>query len=408
MGPSERYDLSRRDGELIRVAASVLVVVSHCVHFWVEQFYGIHSIPSLGFLATIIDQFTRFTVPAFFFLSGFGLTVQFLKEPPKLRSYYRFRIPKVLAPFLLWSGFSLIRHLDFLGDLPWHTAPLTSAGIFARMLFLDGFDYQYYFLIIIFQFYLIFPFVYRLAKSRASLVTVFIVHMIFMSPIEAFLEPWGLEIPKLHSNLLLYYGFYCFVGMHAAWHRDFLSGLLRRWSGFQALGFYLLALALIIGEYYLNIEQGKALDESDHFNRWSVLIYCLACLLLFMKCKPGLERIHKHTHLSFLYTGVAPFTFFVYLAHTHILRAVDFLCWEVTLGDFLRRIVFVVMGTYGLAWMAQWLLEDYPKIRFALGLPKARLNPGDLPGFTYFAALRLKIQLKPAEPAELQSLQSKH
>src|SRR3990172_6305698 len=98
MGPSERYNLSRRDGELIRVSASVLVVVSHCVHFWVEQFYGIRDIRSLGFLATVLDQFTRFTVPAFFFLSGAGLTIQFLKEPPRLRSYYRFRLPKVLIP----------------------------------------------------------------------------------------------------------------------------------------------------------------------------------------------------------------------------------------------------------------------------------------------------------------------
>ncbi len=389
MGPSQKYQLSRRDGEILRVTASVMVVVSHCVHFWVEGFYTSHDFWSLGFLATFIDQLTRFTVPVFFFLSGFGLTQQFLEKPPKLGDYYRFRLPKILIPFVLWSVFTGFRHLDYLAELSWRSAPGSSVLVFLKFLLVDGFDYQYYFLIVIFQFYLVFPFVYRLARRGWVLGICLLLHLAFMSPVETYLEPLGLKLPALHSNLLVFYVFYCCAGMHAAWRRDFLAGWLRRWSGSRAFAFWAAALALLLFEYGYNIWAGKGLYDSDHFNRWSVVVYCLASLLLFMKGKDWLlARVHGNPHWGFLYTGVAPYTFFVYLAHTHVLRAVDFLCWEVTTWDFLSRIVFVVAGTYALAWLVQWLLEDYPRLRFALGLPKAPLRKADLPGVVFWSSRR--------------------
>jgi surface polysaccharide O-acyltransferase-like enzyme len=402
-GDSFRYRLSRRDGELLRVLASLMVVVVHCVHFWVESFYAQRNLLSLGSLATFIDQFVRFTVPLFFFLSGFGLTCQFMERPPALKSYYRFRPVKILAPFLLWSAFTSLRHLDYLSEgLPWRSAPASAALHLLKFLFVDGFDYQYYFVIVIFQFYLIFPFVYRLARNKWVLLGILLLQMAFMSPVEGYLELFGWSFPALHSSLLLFYCFYCFAGIYVAWHRDFFERILLNMSKAQVLFFWTGALCLLLAEYGFNIRGGKDLFNSDHFNRWSVILYCIASMLLFMKAKHRIQGfLERRRHWNFLFTGVAPYTFFVYLSHTHVLRLVDYLSWEVSAWDFVSRIFWVIGGSYALAWLSQWLLEDYPRLRFALGLPKGQLRWADLPGYSFLTA---RLRLENARQEELASL----
>ena len=48
----------------------------------------------------------------------------------------------------------------------------------------------------------------------------------------------------------------------------------------------------------------------------------------------------------------------------------------------------MVTGSYFLAWSAQWLLEDFPKVRLYLGLPKSPAM--DWSGVPGVARLRLR------------------
>lgn len=396
--------LTRKDGEFLRVLASVSVVVAHCIHFWVEEFYHTRDLLSVQYLCTWLDQFTRFTVPLFLFLSGFGLTLQFMEKPVSLGRYYRFRMTKILAPFLLWSALTGLRHDDYLISLPWAADPAGTAKTFLRFLFLDGFDYQYYFLIVIFQFYLLYPILYRLGRSKLWLGIFLAVHMCFMSPIEAYLELFGWELPKIHSNILIFHFFFCFAGVYAAWNKDFLVSLARRWGRKTIFGFWGLVFAITNLEFLLNIVNNKLLNEVDHFNRWSVVLYCMACLMVFIQLKPRIEaRVYRNPRFAFLFTHVAPYTFFVYLAHTHVLRAVDFLFWELTFFDLLNRIILVVVGSYFLAWSAQWLLEDFPKLRFYMGLPKKLvMDWSGVPGLSRFRIQANRRAAQQREPKRLE------
>lgn len=347
------------------------MVTAHCVHYWVEGFYAHREFLSLSFLSAVFDQLTRFTVPLFFFLSGFGLTLQFRDKPLRLREYYRYRLSKILAPFLLWSSFTALRHQEFIMGMPWGSDPRAAALAFLRFLLLDGFDYQYYFVIVIFQFYLVYPLLYKLGRSRIFMGIFLVAHLALMSPVETYLELAGLRLPAIHPNLLPFHWMYCFAGIYAAWNKDFLADLVGRWGGPKIAAFWAATLLLMIGEFLGNIWNEKELYDTDHFNRWSVVLYCLASLMLFMKYKSALAaRFYDGPTGRFLFSHVAPFTFFVYLAHTHVLRMVDYLLWEVTFFDYLNRILLVLAGSYLLAWAAQWLLEDFPRARFCLGLPK--------------------------------------
>lgn len=351
--------------------ASISVVTAHCVHLWVEGFCAHREFLSLSFFSAVFDQLTRFTVPLFFFLSGFGLTLQFRDKPLRLWEYYRYRLAKILVPFLLWSLFTAFRHQEFIVGMPWTADTGAAARSLLRFLLLDGFDYQYYFVIVIFQFYLVYPLLYKLGRSRLFMGLFLMLHLALMSPVETYLQLAGLQLPYIHPNLLLFHWLYCFAGIYAAWNKDFLIGLLGRWGGPKITAFWLGTLILMIGEFLGNIWNEKGLSDTDHFNRWSVLLYCLASLLLFMKYKSKLAaHVYDSQAGRFLFSHVAPFTFFVYLAHTHVLRLVDYLLWEVTFFDYVNRILLVIAGSYLLAWAAQWLLEDFPRARFCLGLPK--------------------------------------
>jgi peptidoglycan/LPS O-acetylase OafA/YrhL len=364
--------ISRRDGDLLRSTASTIVVITHCVNIWVRDFAARQDLLSAGVIAAFLDQLSRFTVPAFFMLSGYALTQQQIAKPLSPLAFYRKRLPRILEPFFLWSLLTSFRHFGYFGRLPWRDDPLAAIGKFAELLFLKGFDYQYYFLIVIFQFYLLFPLLFRAARSGWLLVATLVPLLLLMSPIEAILNPMGVQLPRLYSYLLVFYLFYCVAGMHAAWNPDWMAGLLARLSRKGALVLWLAALALVCLEFWINIGVlGKKLWHADHFNRWVVILYCAASFVLLLRNRDLLKaRVHDAPRWQWLYAWVTPFSFFVYLAHTHVLRLADLFLKGLDPWLMPARIVFVLAGSYALAWAAQRLLRNAPKIRYALGLPK--------------------------------------
>lgn len=364
--------LSRRDGDLLRATASTVVVITHCVNLWVRDFYARHDFLSPGALAVLLDQFSRFTVPAFFLLSGYALTVQQQAKPLPLAPYYRHRMPRILAPFFLWSTLTAYRHIGFFASLPWRETPGAAVTRFCEFLFLKGFDYQYYFLIVIFQFYLIFPFIYKWTRSKWFLIATLIPLLAVMSPVEAYYRMLGWQLPPLYSYLLLFFLFYCAAGAYAARHPDWMAKWLARMTRPQAWVLWGGALALVCAEFWTNIAVlGKKLGHADHFNRWVVLTYCIASFILFLKHRDVFRaRIHDAPRWQWFFVYVAPFSFFVYLAHTHLLRLADLFLTDLGPATFIARIAFVLTGSYALALAGHRGLRRFPRLRYALGLPK--------------------------------------
>ena len=58
--------VTKKDGDFLRVIASLAVIIVHSVHFWVEEYAKNQTFASLPYFATYLDQISRFTVPLFF------------------------------------------------------------------------------------------------------------------------------------------------------------------------------------------------------------------------------------------------------------------------------------------------------------------------------------------------------
>jgi hypothetical protein len=162
--------------------------------------------------------------------------------------------------------------------------------------------------------------------------------------------------------------------------------LLARAGNAQVWAFWFGALALTVAEYWVNIAVlKKPLPYADHFNRWVVVLYCLATFMLLLKYRDTLHaRVHTNPRWQFLYTAFTPFSFFVYLSHTHFLRLIDLFPRSLSPFYLVGRVAFVVGMSYLAAWTLQALLENYPRIRFALGLPKPPLRREDFPNTLTF------------------------
>ena len=104
-------------------------------------------------LISVLEILSRFAVPAFFFLSAFGLFYHTsVNDPFSYKDFMKRRIQVVLYPYIVWSLFYLLYTgitVHNLGNL--HPGPL-----FVNLLFGTGM-YHLYFMVILVWFYVLMP-----------------------------------------------------------------------------------------------------------------------------------------------------------------------------------------------------------------------------------------------------------
>ena len=115
--------------------------------------------PNLGLVA-ILEILSRFSVPAFFFLSAFGMFYsQPLDQPFVYKDYLRRRLRTVFVPYLAWSLFYMV-YVSVIS----HNFSVFQPYAFFRTLWYGLAMYHIYFLVILLWFYFLMP----LCRSCAS------------------------------------------------------------------------------------------------------------------------------------------------------------------------------------------------------------------------------------------------
>ena len=108
--------------------------------------------PNLGLVA-ILEILSRFSVPAFFFLSAFGMFYsQPLDQPFVYKDYLRRRLRTVFVPYLAWSLFYMV-YVSVIS----HNFSVFQPYAFFRTLWYGLAMYHIYFLVILLWFYFLMP-----------------------------------------------------------------------------------------------------------------------------------------------------------------------------------------------------------------------------------------------------------
>ncbi|MDT8900662.1 acyltransferase [Anaeroselena agilis] len=300
--------------EYIRGAAMLGVVGIHA---------GAYSLagPAVNVhLFALLEIFTRFSVPIFFFVSAFGLFYQYRPGAPfGYGRFFRRRAAAVLVPYLAWSLLYMAHNSWATGDVwPWEPPHLYEFLLFGLA------SYHLYFLVILMWFYALMPLwravVPPLAARPLPWLGALMSAQVWFNYWSCNVLPFGAEdyyadlaLKHRLSYWVLHYVFVFLLGAVCAVRlEDFRSFAARRR---RELGmFFAIALAAMLGRYYWLLGNGKdpeqAVNTVQQLSPEGVVYTLAVCLALFAVFDRPLSPA-----LSYPLSLLARHSYAVYLAH---------------------------------------------------------------------------------------------
>ncbi|WP_298703027.1 acyltransferase [uncultured Veillonella sp.] len=213
-------------------------------------------------LIAVLEILSRFTVPAFFFLSAFGLFYHSSSEGPF--SYKDFMLRRsriVFLPYICWS----LMYILYAGAASHNFSGLLPKYLIPTLFFGNGY-YHLYFMVILLWFYLLMPlwrYLVRLILKRPvlwlSILFILQVAFNFWSSYYAgqiqFQNPWIQYAYAMRLNYwVLHYVWIFLFGAIVAERYDDVVELLWRYKLAVTLVFAF-SVALMLGSYYYVLDE---------------------------------------------------------------------------------------------------------------------------------------------------------
>ncbi|GIO29859.1 MULTISPECIES: acyltransferase [Paenibacillus] len=355
--------------ELLRGLAFLAVALQHAI----AHYGGLKEARMEdGVLMTILLLAAKFAVPVFIFITGMVL---FYNYDGQLRfgSFLRKRFSDILVPYILWSAVYFTVGTGWGGDVG------QRAGTWAANLVTGKNSYHLWYIVMIFQFYLLFP-VLRLlmrecakrvpfkwraaALAGAGLLCLLLVYNLFrISGMMAdadipFLTPF---FTAYADRNFLYFAFYFILGAAAGMAPE-------RWTYWLNRGkaAYLAVFAVLFGYYtYVTVRSFSSPDGLHiSFNGLSLL---RPLMTLFLICSIFVFYAWSKTWTEAagpisrkVMNGLGRYSYGAYLAHALMLRQsykVDawvFAGWNVTLRMLMSFLICAVLS-YGVTIALSYL-----------------------------------------------------
>lgn len=333
----------------MRVFAALAVVIIHATAGSTHEFHARGSWISLDGIGTFLNQWARFSVPLFLFLSGFGLECSALSRNNfTIISFYKYRLAKVAVPYFFYALIVII--------ISWQ-GPGIALEKAKNFLTIKSPDYHLYFIKIIIQCYLLFPMLRK--APRLSLLVGVVFALVYFYPGQLIFE-----------DLFGFKPFYILASVVFPWLPYFVLGILfarkpaQNMKTSSTLPIIILSLIILIFEYSMRADAlrftgGASSSYYDHFHRYTVFFYSVTTFLFFYAAKP-FQRMYDLEIIKWL----GKFSFFIYLAHPLFLRLAGLLGMDF----FVLKALIGFWGAFGLGLLLDKLLTQGSKVRIMLGL----------------------------------------
>jgi surface polysaccharide O-acyltransferase-like enzyme len=340
--------VSRALTDWIKVIAAIAVVGIHATSDSEVRFAQNHNYLSLDFVSVLLNQWARFSVPLFIYLSGYGLTKSDKAEAGGFLTFWGSflwrRLPTILLPYLCFSAAALA--MEFHGyqgpsDQLWKTI--------ARKLLTGGADYHLYFLVILTQCYLLFPLLISFARRAGTafryltwLSLILVAGLLYKGSSEFLLTILGLAHPGWHASFAIYWLPYFMLGILHAHRPPQLWNSIARTQGAPAVGappvamefhshaglwfsiasaaWLLVGWLVVVAEYVYYSYQNTPPDYYNHFSRPGVLLYVLLVIRWLHSVSPSVTSTPPADKGRGWWQHLPPLTFGVYLIHPQVLR----------------------------------------------------------------------------------------
>lgn len=327
----------------MRIFACILVVIIH-ITATPATVLTPNSIPQLFFL--LINQISKAAVPIFVFISGFILSKIYEKQKINPLSFWPMRLPKLVFPYILWSlaYYFIYVYKGFY--------PLDLTFILKGLLY-GTFVYHLYFMIIIIQCYLLFPFLHMMAE-RIGYLKCFIISAIFQMAFVGVLFPYK---DRFITSYIVYFTFGMLIAKRESNKSPSLIKLFLSATSWVFIGFISFTLELAGRNQWVD---------------WSWVVYSIAFIILSLLSIAVLYRFFDEIinkikvspsllgHVKNLSQG----TQLIYYAHPLVIFGTDVLLNRIGLYSIsLRALIYFMVILLFLFPFATYLKPFLKKIK---------------------------------------------
>lgn len=307
--------------DIVRSATIAGVVAVHTVGLTGLYFGSGALFGAINNGAVTLLHFTR---ESFMFLTGLVLFYQYRDRGASTWQFWGKRFPPTLIPYLFWSVFYILTY-----DIPAGDKWGLIVTHLWRSILLGTASYHLYYMLITFQFYLLFPLLLLLFKrhpewSTATLVLsalVTVAWFAFLGPSNVYpdraLWPWG---ARFQSHFFLPYVFYFVLGAWVALHLDAVLSYLRAHR--RAALFAAIAVTVLLEVHYtlaITVE-GAPMSLAVTVLQPMMVPYCVGVLLFLFLLAFALEGESPiRAYMRRMTSKFADLSFGVYLCHVAFL-----------------------------------------------------------------------------------------
>ncbi|OAB41454.1 acyltransferase [Paenibacillus glacialis] len=368
--------------ELLRGFAFLAVALQHSIaHYSIVEGIGLHD----GVLMTLFLMAAKFAVPVFIFITGMVLFYNY-EGQFNYFSFLRKRLSDIIIPYVLWSlvYFSL--------NYGWNEGVIQQGWKWFLMLFTGKGSYHLWYVVMIFQFYLLFPvFRYVIFKVRRMIPPgVYIVCIICTGLLFVWLTDHiftigdlmaGIQLPgiaamftKYVDRNFIFFFFYFVLGACAGLRPD----LWREWIR-KGKWIYVSCFLVLFGYYtYIVIESFQTPSGMViNFNKVNLLrplmvFFLVSSICVFYQLAMWMNE-RGGTRYNKIILSIGKYSYGAYLAHALMLRVsytfdVQFFVYWPVIFRMLMSFVICVLFSY----LLMMLLSRMPFGKWVGGVPAKR------------------------------------
>lgn len=345
-------------------------------------------------MLTMIYHLTRFGTPTFVFLSGVMLFYHHRHAKPDYSRFIGKRFADIYIPFFLWT---LIYWLSVRVFTPaFWSSGMPDLGSFIRELFVPQTGYHLWFVLMVFQFYILFPLFLSLAHAirqrlenfkrftskQLTMTILLVAGLLYMWLMklsyydmggwtERWAEPWS-SLLEYRSFSWIFYWFYFFLGAVCAWSVE----SWRNWTvKILPLSITVFIVMYIwLGYDVLRGSEGTMNLGISTYLKPSTFILIMAQILMlysFLVLLRGNDG--QNLWFGLLLTWIGRYSFGGYLVHALVIYAIAYVTRPMQLSGWhlsvtILSFVVTVVSSLGISWT----LSKLPGSRYTVGLAASK------------------------------------